>query len=509
MSSSCGRTARSSGGLNGIGVSGAVSRRTGASRCSKQRSADERRDLRSDARPSASPRGRQHLAGLADAALDRLGVERDEACAGRSPRSTRRAPRPPARRARRPSRRRSRSSPRPRGRSAPRRAGRRARPREPRRGRSGTCPCARGSRPGWDRGSRSSAGPWRRPAVAGATTFRPGACRNHASGFCEWNGPPEKPPPDGSRITIGTARPWRKCIFAATLTSWSKPQEMKSANCISQTGFSPSIAAPTAAPMIAFSASGVSITRSAPNSSTKPSVTLKAPPNAPTSSPKTEHRLVAAHLLAQRVGDRLQVGHLTGLDAAVAGRGAAAGVEGSSWVGGAHAATSSIGRSGTMAPCRRPAAATRSRRRRPLGLAGSGIGEASAASARRRDLRRHLGSDRLDPLGVEAVLGDEPLAVAVDRVAIAPLGEHLLRHVAHVVVGAVAVHAHRPALDQRRAAARAGPLGGVGGGGEDRLDVVAVDGDAGEAVARGPLDRVDRELERRSASSTRTRCSRA
>jgi len=61
---------------------------------------------------------------------------------------------------------------------------------------------------------------------------------------------------------------------------------MKSANCISHTGLSPSTAAPTAVPMIAFSASGVSQTRSAPNSSMKPSVTLKAPPNAPMSSPR-------------------------------------------------------------------------------------------------------------------------------------------------------------------------------------------------------------------------------
>ena len=37
----------------------------------------------------------------------------------------------------------------------------------------------------------------------------PGVCRNHASGFCEWNGPPENPPPEGSRTTIGTATPWR------------------------------------------------------------------------------------------------------------------------------------------------------------------------------------------------------------------------------------------------------------------------------------------------------------
>ena len=73
----------------------------------------------------------------------------------------------------------------------------------------------------------------------------------------------------------------------ATLTSWSKPQEMKSENCISHTGRIPTTAAPTAVPMIADSASGVSITRSGPNSSLKPSVTLNAPPNTPMSSPIT------------------------------------------------------------------------------------------------------------------------------------------------------------------------------------------------------------------------------
>ena len=46
-------------------------------------------------------------------------------------------------------------------------------------------------------------------AVEGATTLIPGECMNHASGFCEWNGPPENPPPLGSRTVIGTARPWR------------------------------------------------------------------------------------------------------------------------------------------------------------------------------------------------------------------------------------------------------------------------------------------------------------
>ena len=29
------------------------------------------------------------------------------------------------------------------------------------------------------------------------------------SGFCEWNGPPEKPPPEGRRSTIGIGVPAR------------------------------------------------------------------------------------------------------------------------------------------------------------------------------------------------------------------------------------------------------------------------------------------------------------
>ena len=53
---------------------------------------------------------------------------------------------------------------------------------------------------------------------------------------------------------------------------------MKSANCISATGRMPMIAAPVQPLTIAVSESGASITRQGPNSSWKPSVTLKAPP---------------------------------------------------------------------------------------------------------------------------------------------------------------------------------------------------------------------------------------
>src|SRR5215212_3503958 len=62
---------------------------------------------------------------------------------------------------------------------------------------------------------------------------------------------------------------------------------MKSANWISATGRRPFIAAPIDAPMIIDSVSGVSITRSSPNSPYSPSVARKTPPLRPTSSPIT------------------------------------------------------------------------------------------------------------------------------------------------------------------------------------------------------------------------------
>ena len=61
-------------------------------------------------------------------------------------------------------------------------------------------------------------------------------------------------------------------------------------------------------------------------------------------------------------------------------------------------------------------------------------------------------------------------------------------------MGAVPVHAHRLALDQRGAATGARSLAGAGGGGEDRLHVVAVDLDPREPVAGRALHRVDGEL---------------
>ena len=60
-------------------------------------------------------------------------------------------------------------------------------------------------------GSRTAAisRPLASSAVDGATIFSPGACMNQPSGFWEWYGPPEKPPPEGRRTVMFTDRPIR------------------------------------------------------------------------------------------------------------------------------------------------------------------------------------------------------------------------------------------------------------------------------------------------------------
>ena len=73
--------------------------------------------------------------------------------------------------------------------------------------------------------------------------------------------------------------------LAAKFTIWSKAHAMKSANWNSTTGRRPSMAAAVAAPTNPLSLIGVSMTRSAPNSSMNPRVILNAPPKTPMSSP--------------------------------------------------------------------------------------------------------------------------------------------------------------------------------------------------------------------------------
>src|SRR5438132_539389 len=62
---------------------------------------------------------------------------------------------------------------------------------------------------------------------------------------------------------------------------------MKPVNWISATGRKPCAASPTDSPAMAFSASGVSSTRSGPKRCKRPSVARNTPPSAATSSPRT------------------------------------------------------------------------------------------------------------------------------------------------------------------------------------------------------------------------------
>ena len=78
---------------------------------------------------------------------------------------------------------------------------------------------------------------------------------------------------------------------------------------ISTTGRRPAMADPTPMPTMVFSEIGVSRTRSSPNSSSSPAVTLKAPWKTPMSSPRMKTDL-GLHLLAQRLVQRLAVADL-------------------------------------------------------------------------------------------------------------------------------------------------------------------------------------------------------
>src|SRR5271167_2727420 len=83
---------------------------------------------------------------------------------------------------------------------------------------------------------------------------------------------------------------------------------------------------PTHSPLIRSSASGVSITRSAPNRCCRPTVARKTPPLTPTSSPSTttagsssmaraSARLTASTSVASGIGASCQLATLAGIDA--------------------------------------------------------------------------------------------------------------------------------------------------------------------------------------------------
>src|SRR3954452_24194652 len=125
---------------------------------------------------------------------------------------------------------------------------------------------------------------------------------------------------------------------------------------------------------------------------------------------------------------------------------------------------------------------------------GRGVGVGHRHGERLLRARVDRGPDLLAHRGgVDAEVAQARL-LALDRVLLAPLLDLLLRHVLHVVVRGMAVHAHGHGLEQRRAAAVECALARLARRLEHRLGVVAVDADAGEAVGLRALDRVDREL---------------
>src|SRR5439155_11420045 len=102
---------------------------------------------------------------------------------------------------------------------------------------------------------------------------------------------------------------------------------------------------------------------------------------------------------------------------------------------------------------------------------------------------------RIELLFGKTALSHQTLGVALDRVTPFPFPEQIPRHVAHVVVRAVAMHPHGVALDERRPLAGASAIHSNARGLEHGLDVVTVHRNTGKAIALRPPDRIDRILE--------------
>ena len=85
-------------------------------------------------------------------------------------------------------------------------------------------------------------------AVAGPRTLSPGMCDEPRLGVLRVERPAGEAAAGGQRgPRSAPARRRASAAWPRSLTSWSKPHEMKSANCISATGRSPISAAPVAA----------------------------------------------------------------------------------------------------------------------------------------------------------------------------------------------------------------------------------------------------------------------
>src|SRR5213594_4356311 len=235
---------------------------------------------------------------------------------------------------------------------------------------------------------------------------------------------------------------------------------------------------PTAVPMMAASASGLSMTRWEPNFRCKSSVTRKTPPSTPTSSPRTSTS-VSRSIAWKRA--RLSALTMFSLGIASAPR--------------QPLATHRRGarrRHRRLARVRRGGRLTRGHLL-PLGLEVRRQLGVYVIEHRERIGGRHrleaadrLGDLLVDPL-LEVRLEEIPFlqirAEAGQRVLVLPhrdffFGPVLLR----IVGGRVNAEAIRHALDQRGTVAGARAIDGLPRGGVDGEDVVAVHLDAGQAV---------------------------
>src|SRR5918996_253322 len=269
----------------------------------------------------------------------------------------------------------------------------------------------------------------------------------------------------GSGSRIEDSRRLNASMGVGEIT-WSSAGYENPSNWISGTGRHPARASPTEMPTIPDSASGVSNTRSSPNSACSLSVIRNTPPSVPTSSPKISTRSSSAS--ARRSAPLRACAIVTSATGAL-----------------------------LLAFERRHdlVALTRQVRRklgeRPLedlpGVPGRRFHDSGA------DLRGELAGVVLDLLHegvVDGALGLQVLAEPEQGVEAPPLLDLLLGLVpAAVVGGGVWAHPVRHGLDQGRCAVRPGPLRGLAGGPVDREHVVAVDPDPREAVPLGlPVD---------------------
>ena len=146
----------------------------------------------------------------------------------------------------------------------------------------------------------------------GVTTLIPGTAIAQFSIDCECWAPKRSPPPLPVLMTSGrvTCPPVMYRVLAIWLTTRSQQTAKKSENMISATGRRPVIAAPMAAPRMACSEIGVSMTRFGTELVEQADRGLEHPAGAGDVLADEDHAVVAAHLLGDAARDGVAIGQL-------------------------------------------------------------------------------------------------------------------------------------------------------------------------------------------------------